>query len=163
MKEKGFSLIEVLIIVVVIGIIVSIAIPRLLAARKKANESSAVATLRTIFSGEQTYSSTDGNGEFGTLGELHAAGIVDELLDSGSKSGYIFDVVPTDSDGTNPAIFDAYANARAFGTEPSATGTKNFYTNEGGAIFQNEAGQDNPPDATSRTDRTVINGSPLKD
>ena len=66
-KQKGFSLIELLIVVAIILIIAAIAIPNLLRARMAANESSAVASIRTINTAEVTYNSTYPTVGFGSL------------------------------------------------------------------------------------------------
>ncbi len=73
---KGFSLIELLIVVAIIIIISAIAVPSLLQARKSANESAAVANLRSISSAEFTYASRN-NQQFGTLANLVSTNYLD--------------------------------------------------------------------------------------
>ena len=73
-KQKGFSLIELLIVVAIILIIAAIAIPNLLRSKMAANEASAVATLRTINTSEVVYSSTYGTTVFATLAQLGSNG-----------------------------------------------------------------------------------------
>jgi type IV pilus assembly protein PilA len=100
-KQKGFSLIELLIVVAIILIIAAIAIPNLLRARMAANESSAVGSIRTINTGEITYSASYPTVGFApalsNLGGVTpctpttAAGcLIDSVLAGGTKSGYIF-------------------------------------------------------------------------
>src|SRR5512140_808323 len=98
-KQKGFSLIELLIVVAIILIIAAIAIPNLLRSRIAANEASAVGSIRTINTSEVTFASTYPNVGFGTLamlggagGSATGAGLIDAVLASGVKSGYAFNV-----------------------------------------------------------------------
>jgi type IV pilus assembly protein PilA len=100
-KQKGFSLIELLIVVAIILIIAAISIPNLLRARIAANESSAVSSVRTVNTAQITYSSSYATVGFaGALSSLGGttcappgstgACLIDTQLASGTKSGYTF-------------------------------------------------------------------------
>jgi prepilin-type N-terminal cleavage/methylation domain-containing protein len=138
--QKGFSLIELLIVVAIILIIAAIAIPNLLRSRMAANEASAVGSLRTLNTAAVTYSSTyPAVGYPGTLGALApaspatsaAADLVDSVLAGGTKSGYSFTWAA--GTGTPSTGYSIVSNAVAQNT----SGTRGFYTDQSGVIRYN--------------------------
>ncbi len=142
-SSRGFSLIELLIVVAIILIIAAIAIPNLLRSRIAANQASAVGSLRTLNTAEITYASTYNAGYTVTLAYLGpstttqptstAAGLIDSVLSTGVKSGYsfIYSSGPSDASGR----INTYAIT---GTPIStSTGTNYYYTDQSGVIRQN--------------------------
>jgi len=143
-STRGFSLIELLIVVAIILIIAAIAIPNLLRSRIAANQASAVGSLRTLNTAEVSYSSTYNVGFSYSMAYLApdptgnsptstAAGLIDSVLASGAKSGYSFTYSPGASDSTGRI------NTYSFIAFPitSSTGTNNYYTDQSGVIRQN--------------------------
>jgi len=145
MKQKGFSLIELLIVVAIILIIAAIAIPNLLRSRMAANEASAVGSIRTINTAQITYSSTYIDCGYTSLGNLggsggsaSGSGLLDSVLASGTKSGYSF--VSTASGGSGTCGSGSLPNTSytVTGDPVSAqTGQRHFFSSESGVIRYN--------------------------
>jgi type IV pilus assembly protein PilA len=141
-KQNGFSLIELLIVVAIILIIAAIAIPNLMRSRMAANESSAVGSLRTINTGEVTYSSTYPDQGFAVLSSLGgdpstcttsasstSACLIDNVLASGTKSGYSF--TATVGTGTPSVTYTSTAEPVA----PGQSGQRDFCSDQSGVLY----------------------------
>src|SRR6266404_3496922 len=140
-KTRGFSLVEILVVVMVILVIAAIAIPNLVRGKMSANEAAAAASVKNIHSAEIIYQNSypdvgysSNLANLGTHGSncetptsTNACIIMDDALTSGLKSGYIFDLV---GDGTTPT--QGYTVTAA--PESSATGRCSVSTDQGGAL-----------------------------
>lgn len=155
-KQEGFSLIELLIVVAIIGIIAAIAIPNLIKSQQAAHETAALTEVQTIGKSQVLYSVTKGHGKFADLASLGAQGIIDSTLASGNKGGYVYASTPITAEGM-PAMFDTTSHPSSAGT--FGTGNRSFYSNETMVVY--EADGITPPNATPQ-DRVPKNGTPIQ-
>jgi prepilin-type N-terminal cleavage/methylation domain-containing protein len=141
-SQKGFSLIELLIVVAIILILAAIAIPNIVKSKMSANETSAVGSLRTLVTSEVTYSTTyPGVGYTCSLAALGppvsgasstsaAAGLIDSSLASGNKAGYSFAAGACDTVNNIVVNYQWKGDPQSFGT----TGQRYFCADSTGVL-----------------------------
>ncbi len=129
-KASGFSLIELLIVVAVIGVIAAIAVPNLVQSKVVANEGKAISAVRSLGTAQVTYVTKNGAGSFAPdLNTLETAGLIDSVLGSGTTDTYMFSVT------ASGVTFEINASPLVYQT----TGIRSFFADESGVIRYNTA------------------------
>ena len=153
-KQKGFSLIELLIVVAIILIIAAIAIPNLMRSRMAANESSAVGSVRTINTAMVTYASSFPDTGYAlaltnlggataacappAVATVAAACLIDSLLSvTQQKSGYQFAAAGAATAGS---LTNNTYTVSAVPLTIGATGNRGFFSDQSGVIRANRTG-----------------------
>jgi len=142
-NQNGFSLIELIIVLLIIAIVVTIAIPNIIAARRSANEGSAISSLRALHGAQIAYQTTRGAGNYaGTASPtgdtaglviMRNAGIIDPVLGAGTKSGYKFVGGVTLNSLSSPATFFFSANPLS-SSGAMKSGTRRYCITQQGVI-----------------------------
>ncbi len=123
-NNKGFSLIELLLVLSIIMIVSAMAVPSYLGARARANEASAASSIRAIMSAQSLYRNSFGT--YGVLSDLGADYLTDQRLANGEKSGYYFDTTP----GARAAYEYTVTAEPVLAMGPSASGARYYFGDE---------------------------------
>ncbi len=126
-REKGFTLIEILVVATIIAMVATIAIPSLRRSKLSANEAASIGALRTLSTAQENFHSTSGFNTYADMADLvgTAPPYIDDALAAGKTPGYIVAVIDS-----TPESWAALAVPNLYGS----TGNRSFYIDQSGVI-----------------------------
>lgn len=150
-KQKGFALIDLLAVVIIIGVISSISLFNILTSKRSANAAATVQAMRTISTSQSNYFSTVGNGEYASPSDLFREGFIDSSLAGACvptpsnvkqvpKAGYVYFFETRSASEANDTTANYSISARPlFGGTLGRGGDRSFYVDGSGVIRFNES------------------------